>query len=636
MDVQKKRLIQSMLALGLVTLLNACGGDSASISEQPDPELVNYTNGCSDYDQRCQNFVVDYPIAGLDFECQKDTVNHFMTEIDKNVAIGGCRRGDTVKFAIQTPAAQAKILLGNVDLSKINPNYVSGQPTQIGLMHIAAAMTGKDLVNSNQTDDTFRVMVALVRMFQALGIDQDANQIGDVQPITLDSAVKKKLSELTASVGVNDFLDGSYVTKLRPWVDVEQIDEAQAEAVALQLMNLAKVNVYSATMVPYKFGTVDIGGFFGTGGGGKDALANLYLINTRDGHTLGYTVQWTGVPKLPDQKIDVTFKRLWLISQYAPEKLTAAAQLDWVHPFSNKITQALRFTQPNKPADYLRLYQGQFVNSNTVPGNAFVYKRSTGDTNPPQDPKVYGAWDQSFNGERFSGQLDIFKTNPATFLDRRVFKSEAKVKSGEEYIFPLYANLIFSFDGDKTRQPIKVGIVIDENGDIRSNRTADSLSSQQCPNIDLQTYRDDYGVQQYRIGTTGAANYDKTDKSLTLRVILSDPSFAPLDGALLGLNETFVLAGEGTQAVGFTSGGIRINLQNLLVNSNVNRGITIRGWGKYGPIDATWGNMYATMQKVYNDSNPNQTTNEQKELVKNMGGSLDIELAPCYTIKKKR
>ncbi|WP_353173617.1 putative pilus system protein FilF [Acinetobacter rudis] len=658
MNVKIKKVVPSVLSLGILSLLSACGGDSASINERPEPELVNYTNGCYDTDQRCQNFVIDYPVAGLDFDCQKDTVNHFETALDKNVALGGCRAGDTVKFTLQSTANQPKIILGDIDLSKLNPRYALGQPTQISLMHIAAAMTGKDLVKTEQSDETFRVLVALIRMFQALGVEQGANQIGDIQPITLDAEHKKKLADLTASVGVKDFLDGSYVSKLQPWVNISQISEAQAEASALELMNLTKVNIYSANMVPFIIGSIDVRGFHGKSetNPNKEALANLYLLNTRDGHTLGYTVLWAGTPKVPEGVTEEQFKRILLISQFAPEKLSATAQQGWVNTFSNKITQPLRFTQSNRPDNYLQINQGQFFNNNTVPGNEYVYKRATGDSKPPQDPKVYGAWDQVLNGERFKGQIDIFKSNPATYLDKRVFKSEAKVKSGEDYIFPLYATLSFSFDDDKRRPPVKVGIVIDENGDIRSNRTANELYSEQCPSINTSTYIDDYGVQQYRIGTTGAANYALTDKSLTLRMILADPIFAPLDGAIMGLNETFILSpnnnssrsntynntaatresNDGKNSIGFTSGGLRINLQNLLVNPDVSRGINIHGWGQNGSTEATWGNMYATMQLVYNNNNKDQVTEAQKELVKNMGGGLSINLASCYQIKKKR
>jgi len=39
---------------------------------------------------------------------------------------------------------------------------------------------------------------------------------------------------------------------------------------------------------------------------------------------------------------------------------------------------------------------------------------------------------------------------------------------------------------------------------------------------------------------------------------------------------------------------------------------------------------------VYNNNNKDQVTEAQKELVKNMGGGLSINLASCYQIKKKR
>lgn len=642
MNLKKKYILHTLTGLGMMTLLSACGGDSASINEDPNKELVSYSNGCSDLDARCQNFVIDYPVSGLDFDCKLDKINHFTTKLDKNLVTGGCRRGDSVRFSIQSPAAKAQIVLGNVELAKLNPSYSQGSPTQIGLMHIAAAMTGKEMLKDDLSDDSFRVMVGLVRVFQALGAQQDANQVGDIQHLILDPNDKKGLSQLESNVDVNSFLDGSYVSKLKPWIDVSSVDEDTAQQLARQLLNLAKVNVYSANMVPFKFGLLDVGGFYGKSSSGNDAIANLYLLNMRDGHTLGYAVQWTGKPQIPAGVKDETLTRVLMINQFVPQKLNAEPQLNWVNAFSNKISRALLLQSPNAPLDQMQLNQGRFVNGNIVPGNEFVYKRSTGEKGPPSDTSVYGAWTQQWAGETYTGHLDIYKTNPATYLDRRVFKAEAKVKSGENYIFPLYANLIFDFGDEKNLAPVKLGIVIDENGDIRTNRTATELYSEQCPSMDASSYVDQLGVQQYRIGTTGSVNDQAQDKSVTLRMILSNPIFAQLDGAIIGLNETFILVAQQQnkkqETIGFNSGGVRINLQNLLVNADVSRGIAIRGWDEYGPTEAKWGNMLAAMQKVYNSNKDNATkiTVEQQELAKRSGGRIEIELPRCYQIKSKR
>lgn len=636
MNFNKNKLASSVIGASLFSLLSACGGDSASINENPNPEMVQYSNGCTDTDQRCQNFVIDYPISGLDFDCKADTINHFTTKMEGNVVVGGCPVGDTVQFSLQTTATAAKIILGGVDLSKINPLYHRGQPTQLSLMHLAVAMTGKEIVKDDLSDDTYKVLVGLVRLFQALGLEKGANQAGDIQHLELEPEDKKGLAQLESSVEAKDFINGSYVEKLKPWINVNQIDEATAVTVTQQLLNLSKVNIYSANMVPFKFGKVDIGGFFGESSLGTKAIANLYLINLRDGHTLGYAVQWTGTPKAPEgTTTDETLKRILMVSQFPPQKLTAAPQLNWVNTFNQKITRPLALTSSHSTSDVLSIYQGQFVNGNTVPGNEFVYKQATGNNKPAVDPTVYGAWKQTLNNDTYQGRLDLFKTNPATYLDKSVFKSEAKVKSGENYIFPLYANLIFEFEPESGLTPVKLGIVIDENGDIRSNLSQNSLASNQCPGFDFNSYKDQHGVQQYRIGTTGAVNNQTSDKSITLRMILANPAFNELDGAIIGLNETFLLGPNGNNPVGFTSGGVRINLQNLLVNPDVSKGINIQSWNATGALPAKWGNMHATMQKVYNANNSNSLTQEQRELAKREGGELKIELLDCYQIKKK-
>lgn len=188
--------------------------------------------------------------------------------------------------------------------------------------------------------------------------------------------------------------------------------------------------------------------------------------------------------------------------------------------------------------------------------------------------------------------------------------------------------------------------MIDENGDIRTNLGKNSaLNSDTCADVDPNTYVDkETGVQQYRIGTTGTAYINgNVEKSITLRMILANPVFGSLDGALAGLNETLVVRPtSGTSAeeianASVSSGGIRLNLQRLINEQNTNNGVNITSWDGDKTITATWVNLHAFYQSVYNniEANKDKTTPEQKELAKRLSGTLTVSLPQCYTIKTK-
>ena len=635
---------------GLVSALAACGGggESATIFEDPNKGIQTTSNGCLESAEKCLAFYVDYPVEGLNFDCSSDKTNHFVTEIDSSVASGGCQIGDKVSFYIQGSKSGRKIVLGTVDLSKIRPLKISGQPAPIGLIDIATAMTGKAPTEMSMRDDTFKVMVGLVRILQTVSIDQDVNVEGDIQQINLSTDLKNNLDKVTANVDVKNFLDGRYISLLQPWINIKATSEASAQKVAEQLINLSNVNLYTANFLAVKAENVDVAGFQGksSSSSGNESIANLYLLTTRQGYTTGYAVQWTGKPATEnkDGQIISTIGRVNLLIQSAPKKLDGLSQNGWMNVFNKKISTPFVLNSSGSQTDKMELYQGTVFNGTNVPGTNYVYQRTIGDKDAQADKSVLGAWRQTLNNEQFTGSIDIYKTNPATYLDKQVFRSINTVKSGEKYIFPLYANLTFNFT-DTTVPKVTLGVVIDENGDIRTNigpnqeKTA-NMASDQCTNVDPVTMKDKTtGAQQYRIGTTGAANYSASDKSLTIRMILAGQAFGDIDGALVGLNESLVFLpqdGNGN-TTSYKSGGVRLNLQNLIVEGTPARGINITGWNGAAATPASWGNMLAMSQVVFNSStgNKDKVTPEQKELVKRSGGYLTIDLPKCYTVNTK-
>ena len=570
--MMNKNYILPFALTGLVSALTACGGggESATIFEDPNKGVITTTSGCSDSTEKCLAFYVDYPVEGLNFDCSTDTKNHFITEMDSGLAMGGCTVGDKVSFYIQGEKTSRKISLGMVDLAKIRPLKVKGQPAAIGLIDIATAMTGKAPTQMNTNDDTFKVMVGLVRVMQAAAIAQDANVEGDVQPIELTPELKNNLSKLESDVDVKNFIDGSYVNILQPWLNVGAIDK----------------------------------------------------------------------PATTGENIISTIGRLNLLTQIAPMKLNAPAISNWINPFTHKIEQPFVLQSANNLADELQIHQGTILNGTTIAGTEFMYKQITGDTKAPTDSSIYGRWKQSIGNEQLTGSIDIYKTNPATYLDKQVFSTINNVKSGEKYIFPLYANLTFKFK-DVSIPDVKLGIVVDEYGDIRSNigrnATANDMSSAECTSVDNSTYKDNTtGVQQYRVGTTGAANYGVSDKSLTIRMILANSAFGNIEGALVGLNESlmFLPQDNSGNTTSYNSGGVRLNLQNLIVG-NPSSGINITGWDGAAATNAEWGNMLALSQVVYNSANATKVTPEQTALAKRTNGTITIDLPACYTVKNK-
>lgn len=647
----KKRFLAPFVLTGLTLALTGCGGESSTVHENPYQGIKTYTNGCdADSTEKCLGFYVDYPVAGLNFDCSTDTQNHYTTKIEGGLALGGCLIGDKAKFFIQGSESVRKVTLGDVDLAKIRPLKVAGQPAAIGLIDIASAMTGKAPTSMTMSDDTFKVMVGLVRVLQAAAVEQEANQAGDVQPMELGQTLKNNLKNLTTDVGPADFLDGTYVEKLKPWLNVGAIDENTAQVTAKRLIQQSLVNIYSTNFLIFSGANVDIQGFTGKSdlNTKNESIANMYLVTDRQGYSMGYGMQWVGVPqKVEGSTISDSLLKFDLLNQVLPQKLNVVAQQDWISPLSRKIEKPLEFKSDSNATDKLEIYQGALVNNTNIAGTEYMYKRATGTATAPTDNTVYGKWRQTLNGDQLSGSIDVYKTNPANYLDKKVFLTPNTVKAGEKYYFPLYVNLTFTFDNQEiTPRTQTLGIVIDENGDIRTNMTsATDLSGTRCDseNFDKTTYRySNSDVQQYRVGTTGTAYINgNVEKSITLRMILANPVFGKLDGALLGLNETLIIrATDGANiSSGNTvaSGGIRLNLQRLINEQNTSSGVNITSWNGDTTTQATWLNLQAVYQAIYNnvEANKDKVTPDQTELAKRVSGTLAVSLPSCYTVKTK-
>ena len=608
--------------------LSGCGGESATIHEDPNAGFSVASNGCNWNSSQCQPFVVAYPVDGLNFDCSSDKNNHFATKFETNVSTGGCRIGDSVQFYINGVDTNKRIELGAVNLSELMPSKVSPHAVQISLMDIAKGMTGKSITSQNNTDNTYKVLLGLINILQDISTDEGtATTKTDIQLVKLDDflknsgsssqavKIKKDLDKLAANVTVADFIDGTYISDLAVWRSIDA-NESDAIVVATQLLNIKNAGTYVANFFAFPTPQGSLEGFNGKDTSNSDikTVANLYAITDRNGYSLGYTIQWVGIPTDKGG-----FGRLQLLTQVSPNKLDTnlnesdLSVKDWIDPLTNKITNPLKFYSATTTSDSLDINKGQLFNQLTIPGNKFVYNNVTNTTHDPGD-SVYGAWIQKNGTRNYSGSIDISKVSPLTYLDGRVFQDNA------QYKFPLYLNLTFGFDHvDLKNDKIILGIVIDKNGNIKTNLASNAKLEKNniapsCPNNP---------VPQYRIGTLGTSNPD--DNSITVRMILANKVFGALDGAIIGLNTDLQnTSGLTTQNMAYSS-GVKINLPK---SSNGN--FTITDFTQ-GSTQASWLNMFASAQAIYNAGKNNTTlTSDQLNLAKlNSGKITAIEKLNC-------
>lgn len=642
-----KKVLLPLALSTLTILLNGCGGESAKINENPNTGVKGVTNNTScdvAGDDNCLRFVVDYPIAGLNFDCSSDIVNHFATKLEGNVVAGACKLGDNVTFYIQGADSPKKISLGTVKLDDISKIKLS-TPPRIRLLDIASAMTGSTPTALNPSDNTTRVTMALVKIFQSIGVERNSNLIGDIQPTEMTAAKKALLSSISKDIGTNELVSGEYAEILNPWLNVAPVSDDQAFDLVTDLLNLSNTGVWQADAPITKLvdnGTTPTGtdvrpdGFFGcnkalttdcvkSSSNLLHSMGSFYLLTDRQGYVIGSGQQWRGPATITN---NVVIAPYILTTKVKPLKVQINAQKNWFNPITRMVNsnQPLRLSLTNQQADDLLINQGKLLNGNIIAGTASLYKQiaKTKETETV-DASHLGLWQQNIAGEAYKGTIDIVKVNPSSYLPRDIFKTVNNVKVAQNYNFPLYATLNFKFQGDSSA-PVDLGIVIDEHGDIRTDIKQGSTTTDmsgvcgtvQSLNAD-GTITDSNNQTQYRIGTTGGGLFSTDDKSLTVRMILANSKFATLDGVMFGLNVS-----AGTSA--------KINVANLL--SGQPTGISLTDFDNNS---VTWSNIFAYYNDVYvklYDSLTTEVKNSyvaptaaERELAKRFSGTVTIKIA---------
>ncbi|KXZ64075.1 hypothetical protein AVENLUH5627_03142 [Acinetobacter venetianus] len=653
-----KKIILPFALSTFAALLTGCGGESAKINEDPTKGVTVTKNGSCDVNaDDCLQFTLDYPVAGLNFDCSGDKFNHFATKLQSNIVTGACKLGDDVSFYIQGENAR-KISLGTVKLDNISKLKVA-VPSQIRLIDIASGLTGKEPNSLSPNDETVNVAIALVRILQSIGAERGDNVIGDLQPTELTTEKKNQLEQINKDLSLPEFTSGEYIDVLKPWVDVTSVSNEQAFIMLKQLLNLTNSGVLQADLPVTKGGGESIStttasvrpdGFFGcnkeivdcvkTSSNLRHSMGNFLLLSDRQGYTLGYGQQWRGAATVTNNLVVAPYV---LVTKVKPIKMQVDAQNEWLEPINREIQsdQPLRFNLNANVKEDLLIKQGRFMNGYAMAGTEALYKQLIkAKEDDVINNKHLGLWEQNIDGEVYKGTIDIIKVNPSSYLEKDIFRTEANVKSGQNFIFPLYATLTFKFsDNTVTPNEVNLGIMIDEYGDIRTDIKKDATATDMSGNCastksvnDNGTVTDEYGEVQYRIGTTGATLFSTYDKSITVRMILSNLKFGAVDGAMFGLNLT-----AGT--------GAKINIHNLLQGQAT--GITLTNFSNN---TVTWNNTFAAYQLVYNELYDDLSTEDknkyvaptdaERELAKRFSGTVSIKIADqnipaCKAIKTK-
>jgi hypothetical protein len=639
-----KKVLWPFALTTLALMLNGCGGGSSTINENPTNGSGGATaNGsCSVTNSDCLQFSLDYPIAGINFTCSSAANLSFVTKASGNSVIGSCKAGDTASFYLQDTKATRKIELGSVKLDTVSKIQMT-IPPRLKVMDMAIGLTGQTPTSLNQNDPTVRVAMALVKLFQSVGLERGDHVAGDLQPTQFTDEKKNTLNILVQNITATEWKNGAYANILKPWLDVSPVSDTQAFELVTQLAHLSLVGLYQSDYITLAEPNLISENFYGcnltnladcpkNSANTQHMFGNLFLLSDRRGYTFGYGLQWKGTSTITSQLAISAV--LNVLTKSKPTQMVADSQTTWLDPIQTEIksTQPFRLKTSSNTNEDLVIYQGKLLNDSLIAGRDSSYFGLTNTKTP--NPQQYALWKQSVDNQNYNGSMDIYKVSPASYLSNQIFKTANNVKSGQTYIFPLYATLNFKFDTAGIA-PIDLGIVVDENGDIRTdikpNATATDMSGQ-CGVVSNTSLIDNNGVQQYRIGTTGGTESATNDKSITVRMIFGVPQLGNLNGIVVGLNSNVVQSTSQTGSQTLLVSGAKINVANLLQGQTSGANLTT-----YDNKTVSWLNPYAFYQQVYNnikDISPAPTETE-KALGQRMAGTVTLRTADCYQIKTK-
>ena len=641
-----KKLLPFALTTLMTALVGCGGGESANVTPTPNEEAT--TNGtCRSDSANCIEWGLEYPLDGLNFNCSSDTENRFITLFDLNngVATGTCQKTDDIEFYLQS-YSDTKIQLGTLKMSNIASMSAQTQLPRISVLDIARGITGRVPVVLAPTDETVKVAMRLVKLWQVLSLNSGriVNPT-DVQPLYISNEMRTSLGKINGDFRLTDT---DFEERIKPFADLSKISDEQAFETVKKLVTIANAAVYQPEFSLFSTsGSIanNISGSDGLSGCNKETCSttdkstkhlfgHFMLITDRQGYTFGTGVQWRDSQLKLASSTATTLGGVnaELIRKVKPLQITASAQDTWINPLTKTIRTAYKLNIQNNVTP-LEIYQGKLFSDYVMAGKEAFYKLVTGKTEvSDNDRNDFGLWRLNADSESYKGTIDLYKIFPISYLDREVFKTTENVATGEKYIFPMYGNLQFKFT-DTSVAPVSVGIVIDSNGDIRTNmQSANHLAmhaTQGCQGDVLATnLLDSNGTQQYRLGTLGRTFVK--DQSVSMRMIFAHPVFNQVNGALVGVDSNIKTSQGATDTI--VVGGALLNLSNVLASNVGQKGrVSFLNSAAEG---VQWANTHASFQAVYNASNSDETVTDI-ELAKLSGGSVEFSLADCYTVKAK-
>ncbi len=208
-----KKLLWPFALTTLAIMLNGCGGGSSTINEDPTSGSgsSNANGSCDVSNSDCLQFSLDYPVAGLNFTCSSVANQSFVTKASGNSVVGTCKLGDTANFFLQGTQTKTKIDLGSVSLDNISKIKVV-VPPRLKIMDMATALTGVAPVSLSQDDPTIGVAMALVKLFQSIGLERGDNVIGDIQPTQVTEDKKNTLNVVLQNITATEWKSGAYAS----------------------------------------------------------------------------------------------------------------------------------------------------------------------------------------------------------------------------------------------------------------------------------------------------------------------------------------------------------------------------------------------------------------------------------------
>lgn len=673
----KNKKILPFAFSAIVVALSGCGGESANIiPESNDTSTENGT--CASSTTGCLEFVLDYPLDGLNFTCSSDTTNTFITRFDANesVSTGACKIGDTVTFYLMGDKDK-KIDLGKVNLNSIS-NVASGtSPPRLTLLDIASGINGQKAQALNKNDSTVKIAMRLAKIIQAMALkDNKIDVATEIQPVYINAQQRTGLESINQSITTADFItldDAKFNVLFQPWLDLSAINDDDAFKVVSKLANISVAAVFQPEFALFSTGQNIVAGVNGSNGlvgcnkpeckptdkTQINSFGHFMLMTDRQGMTFGSGVQWRG--QVNQDLNTIGGVNLQLMLNVKPKQMTATQQDNWIDPITHEIDRkrqlGFKFDVDELGTEPLIVKQGTLLADKMVVGTGGAIYRALAGLNStvaltPEDNARLGLWEQKVGGVDFKGTLDLYKQFPISYLDKSVFKSIENTRTTQTYVFPMYADMMFKFSNTDIK-PVKLGVVIDRNGDIRTNIRpnvpANVFTETTSSMVDLSTdsatgclgndvldpllMKDDQGTQQYRIGTVSRTfldSYTASPNALSIRMILADKAFGTINGALIGMNTTIKTSTNSSQSI--VVGGALVKVGSLLNLSAGAKPSSLAFTDSSGKA-VKWANSYASFNYTY--SQENTTDTESKELAKLAGGEIRLDPAPCYTIKAK-